>query len=72
MTQGERPHFKFWPKGVARDLVVPQATLPEYLDTAARRYPGTPAIVSAAICRCCSVRSSRGTCIYRSEVDVIH
>ena len=41
----ERPHFKFWPKGVARDLVVPQATLPEYLDTAARRYPDKAAIV---------------------------
>jgi fatty-acyl-CoA synthase len=41
----ERPHFRFWPKGVARDLVVPQATLPENLDTAARRYPGKAAIV---------------------------
>jgi fatty-acyl-CoA synthase len=42
---GERPHFRFWPKGVARELVVPQATLPEYLDVAARRYPDKPAIV---------------------------
>src|SRR4051812_34938477 len=42
---GERPHFRFWPKGVARELVVPQATLPEYLDIAARRYPGKTAIV---------------------------
>ncbi len=41
----ERPHFRFWPKGVARELVVPQATLPEYLDTAARRYPDKAAIV---------------------------
>jgi len=39
------PHFRFWPKGVARELRVPQATLPEYLDTAARRYPDKPAIV---------------------------
>ncbi len=39
------PHFRFWPKGVARELRVPEATLPEYLDTAARRYPGKPAIV---------------------------
>ncbi|TWO73372.1 AMP-binding protein [Caenimonas sedimenti] len=38
-------HFRFWPKGVARDLVVPRATLPEYLDTAARRYPDKPAII---------------------------
>ena len=41
----ERPHFRFWPKGVARELVVPQATLPECLALAARRYPGKPAIV---------------------------
>ena len=38
-------HFRFWPKGVARELVVPRATLPEYLDTSARRYPDKPAIV---------------------------
>ena len=38
-------HFRFWPKGVARELRVPQATLPEYLDTAARRYPDKPAII---------------------------
>jgi fatty-acyl-CoA synthase len=41
----ERPHFRFWPKGVARELVVPQATLPECLELAARRYPDKPAIV---------------------------
>jgi fatty-acyl-CoA synthase len=39
------PHFRFWPKGVARELRVPRATLPEYLDVAARRYPDKPAIV---------------------------
>ena len=44
-TRVDRPHFQFWPKGVARELVVPQATLPEYLDIAARRYPDKPAIV---------------------------
>ncbi|MDF2457722.1 MAG: AMP-dependent synthetase and ligase [Nitrospira sp.] len=38
-------HFRFWPKGVARELRVPRATLPEYLDTSARRYPDKPAIV---------------------------
>jgi fatty-acyl-CoA synthase len=38
-------HFRFWPKGVARELVVPRATLPDYLDTAARRYPDKAAIV---------------------------
>ncbi len=40
-----RPHFRFWPKGVARDLRVPRATLPEYLAQNARRYPDKPAIV---------------------------
>ncbi|MGJ7494718.1 long-chain-fatty-acid--CoA ligase [Variovorax sp. RT4R15] len=44
-TVPERPHFRFWPKGVARELVVPQATLPEYLQVAARRYPDKAAIV---------------------------
>ena len=39
------PHFRFWPKGVARELVVPRATLPEYLDTAAKRFPDKPVIV---------------------------
>ena len=41
----EAPHFRFWPKGVARELHVPRATLPEYLDVAARRYPDKAAIV---------------------------
>ncbi|HSV61334.1 MAG TPA: long-chain-fatty-acid--CoA ligase [Variovorax sp.] len=41
----EARHFQFWPQGVARELRVPQATLPEYLDVAARRYPDKPAIV---------------------------
>ncbi|MEJ8837247.1 long-chain-fatty-acid--CoA ligase [Ramlibacter sp. AN1133] len=45
MAASDRPHFRYWPKGVARELVVPQATLPEYLDIAARRYPDKPAIV---------------------------
>jgi fatty-acyl-CoA synthase len=39
------PHFRFWPKGMARELRVPRATLPDYLDVAARRYPDKPAIV---------------------------
>ena len=38
------PHFRFWPKGVACQLRVPRATLLDYLDTAARRYPDKPAI----------------------------
>jgi fatty-acyl-CoA synthase len=38
-------HFRFWPKGVARELRVPRVTLPHYLDVAARRYPDKPAIV---------------------------
>lgn len=40
-----KPHWRFWPKGVARELRVPRATLPEYLESAARRYPDKPAIV---------------------------
>ena len=38
------PHFRFWPKGVARQLRVPRATLLDCLDMAARRYPDKPAI----------------------------
>jgi fatty-acyl-CoA synthase len=41
----EPPHFRFWPKGVARELFVPETTLPECLDVSARRYPAKPAIV---------------------------
>ena len=41
----DAPHFRFWPKGVARELIVPRATLPDYLDSAARRYPDKAAIV---------------------------
>lgn len=44
MSTARPPHFRFWPKGVARTLRVPRATLPDYLDTAARRYPDKPAI----------------------------
>ena len=39
------PHLRFWPKGVARELRVPRATLPDYLDWNAARYPDKPAIV---------------------------
>jgi fatty-acyl-CoA synthase len=47
MAQGEgaRAHWRFWPKGVARELVVPQTTLPECLALAARRYADKVAIV---------------------------
>lgn len=40
-----KAQLRFWPKGVARELRVPRATLPEYLDTAARRYPDKLALV---------------------------
>ncbi|NPC58182.1 long-chain-fatty-acid--CoA ligase [Caenimonas soli] len=40
-------HFRQWPKGVAKGLVVPRATLVEYLETAAKHYPDKPAIVYA-------------------------
>ena len=39
------PHVRFWPRGVARELWIPQTTLPECLDVAARRFPDKPAIV---------------------------
>jgi fatty-acyl-CoA synthase len=39
------PHLRHWPKGVARELRVPRATLPDYLDWNAARYPDKPAIV---------------------------
>lgn len=42
---GDAARFRFWPQGVARELRVPRATLPEYLDVAARRYPDKPAIL---------------------------
>lgn len=45
MVGADRPHLRFWPKGVPRELHVPHATLPDYLDVAARRYPDKPAIV---------------------------
>jgi fatty-acyl-CoA synthase len=41
----DAPHFRFWPEGLAHELRVPQATLPDYLDAAAGRHPGKPAIV---------------------------
>src|SRR5687767_975289 len=41
----EQRHFRFWPKGVARELHVPDTTLPDYLDVSARRYPDKAAIV---------------------------
>jgi fatty-acyl-CoA synthase len=44
-ARANAPHFRFWPKGVARELCVPRATLPDYLETAARRYPDKPAVV---------------------------
>jgi fatty-acyl-CoA synthase len=36
-----------WPRGVPRQLRVPQVTLSHYLDTAAQRYPDKPALVFA-------------------------
>jgi len=36
-SAAQRPHFRFWPKGVARELVVPNATPTELLELAARR-----------------------------------
>ena len=45
MTTTQSVHHRFWPKGVPHDLRVPQVTLVDYLEVAARRYPDKPAIV---------------------------
>lgn len=38
-------HFQFWPKGLPRQLHVPETSLYHNLEVAAARYPGKPAIV---------------------------
>ena len=38
-------HHRFWPKGLSKDLRVPQVTLNHYLETAALRFPDKPAII---------------------------
>ena len=38
-------HFAFWPRRVPRQLVYPKVPLFEFLETSARRYPDTPAII---------------------------
>lgn len=38
-------HDRFWPKGLPRDVCVPQVALTHFLDVAAQRYPDKPAIV---------------------------
>ena len=40
-------HPTIWPKGVPRQLRVPNVTLGHFLDTAAQRYPDKPALVFA-------------------------
>jgi fatty-acyl-CoA synthase len=41
----ERPHFKFWPKRVPREIVIPDTTLWDNLEVSARRYPHKAAFV---------------------------
>jgi fatty-acyl-CoA synthase len=41
----DRPHFKFWPKRVPREVVVPDTTLWDNLEVSARRYPSKAAFV---------------------------
>ena len=38
-------HLRYWPKGVPHQQRVPRATLVDYLDVAAHRYPDKPAII---------------------------
>lgn len=38
----DRPHFKHWPKRLPRELVVPETSLWENLEIAARRWPTKP------------------------------
>jgi fatty-acyl-CoA synthase len=38
-------HYRFWPKGVPKQLHVPETSLYHNLEVAAARYPGKPAIV---------------------------
>ena len=46
MTQASTsPLPRHWPKGVPRDLRVPQVPLTHYVQTAAERYPDKPAVV---------------------------
>lgn len=42
MDQTPSPH---WPKGVPRDLCLPQVPLTHYLQVAAERYPDKPAVI---------------------------
>ena len=35
----DRPHFKHWPKRLPREVVVPETSLWENLNIAAKRYP---------------------------------
>ncbi|AKJ30313.1 long-chain fatty acid--CoA ligase [Caldimonas brevitalea] len=39
----DRPHIKFWPKRLPRELVVPETSLWFNLEVSARRYPRKPA-----------------------------
>lgn len=41
----DRPHFKFWPKRVPREVVVPETTLWHNLEVSAQRYPHKTAFV---------------------------
>lgn len=45
----ERPHFRFWPEGVPREMSPPRTTLPAALADAARATPDKPAIVYAGV-----------------------
>ncbi|MBS0428974.1 MAG: long-chain fatty acid--CoA ligase [Proteobacteria bacterium] len=44
-TPADRPHFKFWPKRIPHDILLPATSLWHNLKTSAERYPDKPALV---------------------------
>ncbi|WP_127996195.1 long-chain fatty acid--CoA ligase [Piscinibacter defluvii] len=43
MSVTDRPHHRFWPRRLPRELVVPETSLVANLEISARRYPDKPA-----------------------------
>jgi fatty-acyl-CoA synthase len=43
MSEPERPHFRYWPRRLPRELAVPETTLWFNLEVAARRWPNKTA-----------------------------
>lgn len=47
MPSQDRPHFRFWPRLLPREITLPQTTLWTNLEVAALRYPDKPAFIYA-------------------------